>query len=301
MTLKINYSQRFFKAVTISLVLVAFAIFTGVSWAQEATLKSNSITETASGSPASGDEGVEVTPEALFAVMQVNAEKGEAPAMVNVGTMYERGIGVPRDFTKALDWYEKAAKAGAPDGYLRLGLCYEVGMGAATDMGKAVENISKAAELGSSEGKYKLASLYLQGRGVAKDEKKGISLLEESAASGNSFAANDLAGILINGLYGQKTNPPKAKEWLLKSAEAGNFEGIKNYAVMLKDGLSGDKPDPAEALKWYLVLEKAGAKGEELVNILAELKKVVPAPQAQKAENEATSWLEAKRKAMEPK
>jgi TPR repeat protein len=69
-----------------------------------------------------------ITPEALFALMVVNAEKGQSKAMLNLGLLYEQGLGVARNFTKALEWYQKAANAGEGEAYMRVGVCYEIGV-----------------------------------------------------------------------------------------------------------------------------------------------------------------------------
>jgi TPR repeat protein len=74
-----------------------------------------------------------ISHEALFAAMLVNAEKGQPQAMLTVGALYEQGIGVPRNFTKAFEWYAKAANAGEPDAWMRLGVCHEVGIGTTAD------------------------------------------------------------------------------------------------------------------------------------------------------------------------
>ena len=115
-----------------------------------------------------------VTPGDLFANMLMRAENGQPQAMLNVGLLYEQGLGVPRNFTQALEWYTKAALAGEKEGWMRTGACYEIGVGAMADMDKAVSHYDKAAQMGSLQAQQKLASLYLLGRGVPKDEAKGF-------------------------------------------------------------------------------------------------------------------------------
>lgn len=231
-----------------------------------------------------------VSPEVLFADQHLNAEKGQARAMLNVGIFYEQGIGVPRNFTKALEWYQKAALAGEREAHLRTGACFEIGMGTAVDMDKAVTHYDKAAQMGLPEAQYKMASLYLTGNGVAKDAAKGFGLLTSAAESGHGAAANELAVVYMQGLLGQLKDPVKAREWFLKSAETGHLEGIKNFAVALKDGV-GQKADPAAALRWYLTAYKGGLRSPDIDGIIADLKKKLTAAQINKAEAEADKWL----------
>jgi hypothetical protein len=240
-----------------------------------------------------------VTQDELFASLLDKADKGDSQAMLAVGALYEQGVGIPRNLTKALEWYEKAGKAGEAEGFFRTGLCYEVGMGTGIDMARAVEQFERAVSMGSSRAQHKLAALYFFGRGVTKDEAKGLSLLQQAAEAGNGAAANELAGICLGGLFGVAKDPVKAREWLERSAEAGNHEGIKNLAVLLKDGL-GQEPAPAEALRWYLVLQKAGDRDPALETVIAELRGKVSAAQIQNADRVAEKWL-ADRKSHEEK
>ena len=236
-----------------------------------------------------------ISPEALFAAMLVNAEKGQPEAMLNVGTLYEQGLGAPKNFTNALQWYEKAAFAGAAEGYFRMGGCYEIGMGAVADMAKAVSFHEKAAAMGSPQALHKMASLHFLGKGVPKNSAKGLDFLTQAANAGNSAAANELAFVHLKGIAGQKEDLLKAKEWFTKSAESGNLEGIKNLAVMLKHGM-GQKPDPAGALRWYCIAQKGGLNAPDLETVIADLKKSLKPTQVKKAEDEAKKWMEAYKK-----
>jgi TPR repeat protein len=235
-----------------------------------------------------------VAPVDLFASMLDKAEKGDSQAMLAVGALLEQGTGIPRNLTRALEWYEKAGKAGEAEGVFRAGLCYEVGMGTGIDMARAVENFERAVSMGSSRALHKLAALHFFGRGVPRDEARGLALLQQAAEAGNGAAANELAGICLGGLFGVAKDTAKAREWLERSADAGNHEGIKNLAVLLKDGL-GQEPAPAEALRWYLVLQKAGDRDPALEKVISELRGKVSASQAQNADRDAEKWIADRR------
>lgn len=45
-------------------------------------------------------------------IFQKYADKGVAQGQFNLAICYEKGNGVPKDFTKAAYWYEKAANQG---------------------------------------------------------------------------------------------------------------------------------------------------------------------------------------------
>jgi TPR repeat protein len=230
-----------------------------------------------------------LTPEAFFAAVLANAENGQARAMLDVGSLYEQGLGVPRNFTRALEWYARAAYAGETEGWLRLGFCFEVGMGTAADMGKAVAYYEEAARAGSPAGEYKMASLYLLGRGLPKDEARGFALLRKSAEAGEGAACNELAAVYLNGLFGQPKDAAAALAWFRKGAEHGNLTAMKNLAVMHKDG-AGGRADPAEALRWYLSARKCGLWARDLDAAIGTLKQQCAPAQVKKAEVESDAW-----------
>ena len=233
-----------------------------------------------------------ITPEQFLATMLGNAEQGDARAMLVVAGIYQQGLGVPPNYSKVLEWSEKAAFAGEAEGYLRLGQCYETGMGTPVNMEKAVKAYEQAISMNHPVAQHKLATLLLAGRGLPKNIEMGLALLQKSADNGFSIAANELGFIHYQGLFGQKADLAKAKSLFLKGAEAGNLEAIKNYAVMLKDGL-GQKADPQGALRWFLIGHKGGLDGGDLQAIVDGLKKQLKPAEIEQAEKDAEAFVTA--------
>ena len=62
--------------------------------------------------------------------------------------MYSYGEGVPQDYKKAIEWYQKAAEQGHADAQYNLGWIYEKGRGVSADNYKALEWYEKAAVQG---------------------------------------------------------------------------------------------------------------------------------------------------------
>uniref|UniRef100_UPI0033402A8E tetratricopeptide repeat protein n=1 Tax=Castellaniella defragrans TaxID=75697 RepID=UPI0033402A8E len=231
-----------------------------------------------------------ISPETLFSTMLVNAEKGQSQAMLTVALLYEQGIGTPRHFTKALEWYGKAAKAGNSEAQYRLGVCYEIGVGTTADMGKALEAYAKAASMGFAPAQYKLADIYLNGRGEPKDERKGFDFLSKAAQGGELAAMFDMGQVLRNGLFGHKADLEKARQWYAKAADLGHAQSILALADMLRNG-QGGKADPQGSLRWYLIGQKAGMSGEALDAVIKDLRGKLSSAQAQEAEKAATAWI----------
>ena len=232
-----------------------------------------------------------IQPAAAFALLSAEAEKGNAGAMLDLGRFYEQGVGTARNYTKALEWYEKAAKAGQAAGFYNVGVCYEIGMGATADTAKAVQNIYKAAEMGMALAMHKLASMCILGRGVTKDIATGILWLEKAANTGMPAAANDLGGIYLSGLLGQKKDETKALSFFMKAADLGSLDAIRNIADMHKAGI-GTKADPVAAYSWYTILRRGGYTGEDAVRMLGLLEGSLSTAQVQQAQKTAETWLE---------
>ena len=130
--------------------------------------------------------------DAFFVSAANNAQSGNAKAQFDLGVMYFRGIGVPQDYIKALDFFEKAAAQGherakdyIPRTYFALGSHYfSEDAGERQDDQEAFKWFSKAAELGHAQSQYIIGLMYYFGEGIPKDESKGVQLIKQSAQNG---------------------------------------------------------------------------------------------------------------------
>ena len=107
---------------------------------------------------------VEVSPvrsRALFETTLNRALQGDLTAAATLGDLYRRGVGVPPDPEKAIEWYERGGSHG---GWLFLGLAYEEGDGVPKDVERAAYYLGKAAETGSPVAMYQLACMYADRR-----------------------------------------------------------------------------------------------------------------------------------------
>ena len=55
-----------------------------------------------------------------FEFVQKKAEQGDVVHQTNLGDMYRYGNGVKQDYSKAIEWYTKAAERGYYDAIARL-------------------------------------------------------------------------------------------------------------------------------------------------------------------------------------
>ena len=112
--------------------------------------------------------------------IQERAEAGDAEAQSNLGVMYEKGEGVPKDYVEAVKWYRKAAEQGDAYGQKQLVKWYR-----------------KAAEQGVAIAQVNLGWMYDNGEGVPKDSSEATKWYRKAAKQGNA----------------------DAKEWLKKNAK----------------------------------------------------------------------------------
>ena len=156
------------------------------------------------------------------------AAEWDANAQINLGTCYYNGQGVKQDYSKAVEWYTKAAEWNA-NAQIDLGNCYYNGLGVKQDYSKAVEWYTKAAERGNASAQNMLGICYYNGKGVKQDYSKAVEWFTK-AAEWDASAQSNLGSCYYNGL-GVKKDDEKAKEWYKKAAANGNQtakESLKN-------------------------------------------------------------------------
>lgn len=116
------------------------------------------------------------------------ANQGNAVAQTYLGDCYHDGLGVNVDYAQAASWYQKAANQGYALAQLYLGVYYQVGVGAKQDYNKAIDLYTKAAEQGNVQAQYNLGNLYNNGEGVIKNEQTAIYWYEKAASKGHEEA-----------------------------------------------------------------------------------------------------------------
>lgn len=87
--------------------------------------------------------------ETALAVWLPPAQSGDKEAQTYVGEVYEKSLsGAEPDYAAAATWYRKAAEQGYPRALMNLGLLYERGLGVEKDLAKAMEYYRKSSGLG---------------------------------------------------------------------------------------------------------------------------------------------------------
>ncbi len=200
-------------------------------------------------------------------VIQEGAEAGNALALNILGVATEDGRGVAQDTAKAIDLFERAAKAGEVRGFYNLGTLFATGgVGIAADRNRAARAFQNAADqgyppamtalgqlretaqpadheaaadwyekghrAGDVVGTTNLAHAYVKGRGRAENWIRARVLYTEAAARGYPRAFNDL-GVMHEEGYGVHMDQLTAYSFYLQGVKAGYAKAGKNIAELI--------------------------------------------------------------------
>jgi TPR repeat protein len=122
------------------------------------------------------------------------AKQGHPTAQHIVGMMYENGIGVEKNLSKAVSYYEKSAMQDFGDAQCTLGRMYQQGNAVVVkDAEKARDWLTKAAERNIPEAEYNLGMMHAKGDGVPQDLAKASQYLQRASAHGVDDAKDALA------------------------------------------------------------------------------------------------------------
>lgn len=92
------------------------------------------------------------------------AARGHAKSINNIGNMYEEGLGVEKDYARAMEYYQDSLNRGYDFALTSIAYLYENRLGVEPDLEKAVEYYRQAAEKGVENGVNHLNSLIEEGK-----------------------------------------------------------------------------------------------------------------------------------------
>ena len=188
----------------------------------------------------------------LFKETKIKAEEGDEDAQWELGWMYYKGQGVPKNYKKAAKWFRKEAK-----------------------------QYRKAAEQGHAGSQFSLGCVYArENEVVPENDKKAVKWLRKAAKQGHDYAQSKLGQMYYRGVKDYK----KAAKWFRKAAEQGDADAQFELSWMYYKGRGVPKND-VEAYAWYLLAE---ANGNERANEgFSLLEKLLTAEQIEKGQARA--------------
>lgn len=117
------------------------------------------------------------------------ADQGDAKAQVNIGEIYNLGLGVPKDAAEAVKWFRLAGEQGNARAQNYLGIMYRDGEGVAQDYTEAAKWYRLQAEQGKAHAQFQIGTMFGNGQGVPQDYVLAHMWFNLSAGQGTAGAA----------------------------------------------------------------------------------------------------------------
>lgn len=167
-------------------------------------------------------------PEKAFALFKNAAAQGNREAYYRLGEAYLYGRGVAQQPTRSLRFFRLAAAMGFPDAYRMLENMYRCGMGIPPHPA-LVERWQERAIAANNETTLLRAAKEAYGKAASKGDKEGFSLLTKAAKQRDRRA---MALLALAYRYGQGTHKDeeKADRWEARALEGDN-NGVVFYTL----------------------------------------------------------------------
>ena len=177
------------------------------------------------------------------------------------GVRFYLGNGQAKNFSKAVEWFRKAAEKNDARAQFFLGLCYQNGEGVRKNDAEAVNWYRKAAEQNFDVAQYNLAVCYRTGQGVRKNSVEAAKWYRRAAEQNYDVAQFALGSSYETG-EGVPKNYAEAVKWYRRAAEQNNSSAQLRLALCYCYGWGVPK-DYVECYKWMLIV---GAQDETARN-----------------------------------
>lgn len=103
-----------------------------------------------------------------------SADQGNAQAQLNLGLMYQKGVGTEQNNEQAVSWFRKSAEQDNSDAQLNLGAMYQNGAGVEKSNEEAVSWYLKSAAQDNTDAQVSLGVMYQNGEGVEQSDEKAL-------------------------------------------------------------------------------------------------------------------------------
>ena len=165
------------------------------------------------------------------------AEKKNAVALNNLGSLYFNGIGTNIDYSRAIGYFDEAARLGSDDAAVNLAIIYlgsDVKSKNKEDLIK-VSELLEQAQPNNNIAKYLSGYGYMKGFLFKQDYAKAFPLIKAAADAGYDEAQLILADFYING-WGTPKNYNRAVQYLKNASAQGNAEAMVRLGDILSEG-----------------------------------------------------------------
>jgi uncharacterized protein len=205
---------------------------------------------------AQGLAGVQRDDARAAQLFETAAAAGLHRAQLNLGILYVRGQGVPRDLVRARGWLEKAAASNEAYALYALGRAMEESEGAAAaDPVRAADLYRRAAEKGHPLAALRYGLALADGEGVKQDAagaQRWLLVAQKDGVPEAALALGDITARMLNPrdkAANQKTME-NAAAWYRQAADAGVPSAQFKLANAYVGGV-GVGRDLAQSVVWY--------------------------------------------------
>jgi hypothetical protein len=162
--------------------------------------------------------------EAVERVRQEGPPRQLVDCEVLTATAYLNGTTIKQNYSKAMEWYVKAARAGDGLACDRIAYLYDRGLGVPQDKQQSFDWLKKGADLNYDVSLFELGRAYERGVPVPQDLNKARTLYEQAAAYGQPNALTALGSMYAEG-RGVKADNQKAFTYYILASHYGDAEG----------------------------------------------------------------------------
>ena len=207
-----------------------------------------------------GDDGAKIEQNfsKAFQYYEKAAAQNDNVAINNLGSLYYSGIGTKQDMLKAAQMFSKAASLGNTESMINLAFIYISGTGSSFRPQEAIELFSKASEAGNPTANFMMGYAYYKGYMVEKDYIQAFNLVKKAANSGYDEALYVLSSMYMQGL-GTPQNYGNGVKALNSAVMQGNVPAMMELGYILG---TGDKY-PKNIYKAHILFNIASVRGAE--------------------------------------
>lgn len=163
----------------------------------------------------------------------------------NLGLLYIYSDPANKDYTTAMQWFQKAAGKGHTKSITYIASLYMDGLGVAKDTTVAFSWYKKAADLKDADAMLAVGAMYQLGKNTKADEKAAISWYKTAAEHGRPKGY-----YYIGDLYFQAKLYNTALDWYKQAAYDKDVDAMLKIAQLYEEG-NGVIKDIDEAISWY--------------------------------------------------
>ena len=152
--------------------------------------------------------------------------------LVALGVSYYEGKGAIQDYTKAVEYFQRASDQGNAEAQNYMGMCCQNGLGTEKDEQSAKKYFQLAASQGNEKAQYNLGYCYEHGIGVKKDYVKAYRWYK--TANSNGYSDEEELNAIRDFYLAQKYKNQyyadgKLKAEYLFDAATGNVSRLNRY------------------------------------------------------------------------